>query len=71
MITRASPYGFGMLSATLYHLNKKKDYLKETSIVLEWLAFSVLMIIGWVGPNLPSSVPIPQIKFIWLICVVR
>ena len=48
-----------MLSATLHHMNKEKDYLKETHIVLEWFAFSVLMIIGWVGPNLDADFPIP------------
>jgi peptidoglycan/LPS O-acetylase OafA/YrhL len=72
MITRASPYGFGMLAATLFHMNKWRDFLKETNIVLEWIAFLVLMIIGWVGPNLPEDyTEIAQIKFLWLICIAR
>jgi hypothetical protein len=56
MITRASPYVFGMLAATLYHLNKSKDYLHETSILLEWSAFLAINLIAWVGPNLPAWV---------------
>jgi len=59
MITRASPYGFGMLAATIFHMNKGKDYLKEANIVLEWFAFLLLMTIGWVGPNLPADFHVP------------
>jgi hypothetical protein len=56
MITRASPYVFGMLSATLYHLNKSKDYLHEASVLLEWSAFLAINLIALLGPNLPAWV---------------
>jgi len=46
---RASPYGFGMLSATLYHKNKGRDFLKEANIVIEWIVFILLIYIGWFG----------------------
>lgn len=49
MPMRASPYGFGMLTATLYHRNKGRDYLKEANVAVEWLAFILLIGIGWIG----------------------
>ena len=67
MFCRVSPYVFGMLSATLYHLNKGKDYLKETPVVLEWLAFITLNLVGWVGPSLPNRIDSSNLKFIWYI----
>ena len=60
-----------MLSATLYHLNKGKDYLKGTPVVLEWLAFLTLNAIGWIGPSLPDITDNANIKFIWLCIVSR
>ena len=59
MYTRASPYGFGMLAATLFHKNKGRDFLKEANIIIEWIAFLTLIIIGWIGasPNLNIWMP--------------
>jgi hypothetical protein len=45
---------FGMLSATIYHMNKGRDFLAEAHIAVEWLAFITINVIGWLGPNLPS-----------------
>tara|TARA_B110000285_G_C14627642_1_gene381982 strand:- start:4 stop:165 length:162 start_codon:yes stop_codon:yes gene_type:complete len=52
MPMRASPYGFGMLSATFYHKNKGRDFLKEASVLVEWLAFVLFIAIGFFGAGI-------------------
>ena len=49
---------FGMLSATLYHKNKGRDFQKEANLLIEYLAFVIMIFIGWfgVGPGAHSEI---------------
>jgi peptidoglycan/LPS O-acetylase OafA/YrhL len=50
MITRATPYAFGMYAAYLHINDKNHDYLESKySIFLEWLAFIAMFEISSIG----------------------
>ena len=55
MPARASPYGFGLYAALLYHQDKHRDFTHHIFIAFEWLALLASLGISALSADGPAA----------------